>query len=163
MFWPAELGQPSSTGGQNDFRYAYFPQPRRLAVERAGQLSLYDTLDHQIGGVSQQQSGSSSSFTFSSQYGTFTVDSLPRVDANAPSQAPMAPPPPPPAPAPFYAPPPPPPPPPSAAPATFTSSGSGSNSDEIFTALGKLGELRDRGILTDDEFATKKRELLARL
>jgi hypothetical protein len=160
MFWPAELGQPSSTGGQNDFRYAYFPQTRRLAVERAGQLSLYDTLDHQIGGVSQQQSGSSGSFTFSSQYGTFTVDSLPRVDANAPFQPQMAPPPPP-APAPVYAPPPLPP--AATSPATFTSSGNGSNSDEIFSALGKLGELRDRGILTDDEFATKKRELLARL
>src|SRR5262245_36428298 len=23
MFWPAELGQPSSSDGQNDFRYAY--------------------------------------------------------------------------------------------------------------------------------------------
>ena len=25
-WWPAELGNPSSTGGQNDARYAYFPQ-----------------------------------------------------------------------------------------------------------------------------------------
>jgi hypothetical protein len=31
-WWPAELGNPSSTGGQNDLRYAYFPQSRRLAI-----------------------------------------------------------------------------------------------------------------------------------
>jgi hypothetical protein len=31
-WWPAELGSPSSSGGQNDARYAYFPQSRRLAI-----------------------------------------------------------------------------------------------------------------------------------
>lgn len=33
-------------------------------------------------------------------------------------------------------------------------------SDEVFDQLKKLGELRDAGILTDDEFATKKATLL---
>ena len=28
-WWPAELGNPSSTGGQNDVRYAYFPRKGR--------------------------------------------------------------------------------------------------------------------------------------
>src|ERR1044071_7847136 len=32
QWWPAELGSPSSSGGQNDARYAYFPQTRRLAI-----------------------------------------------------------------------------------------------------------------------------------
>ena len=31
-WWPAELGNPSSTDGQNDARHAYFPQSRRLAL-----------------------------------------------------------------------------------------------------------------------------------
>jgi hypothetical protein len=150
MFWPAELGQPSSSGGQNDFRYAYFPGPRRLAVENAGQVRIYDTLDHQIGGVQQQQSGGGGTFSFSSQYGTFTVESLPLVQP-APQQQP------PPAaninPPPAFIP---------AAP--FAADGPApTNQDEIFTALDRLGNLRDRGILTDDEFLTKKRELLARL
>jgi hypothetical protein len=34
---------------------------------------------------------------------------------------------------------------------------------DIFTALEKLGELRDKGILSDEEFASKKAELLSRL
>ncbi len=80
-WWPAELGTPSSSGGQNDARYAYFRQARRLVIERGGQQSSYDTLEHQIGGVQQQQGGSSGSLSFTSQLGTFTVDSLPRVSA----------------------------------------------------------------------------------
>jgi len=78
-WWPPELGSPSSSGGQNDALYAYFPDARRLAISRQGQITVYDTLDHQIGGVQQQQGGSSSSLEFTSQRGTFTVDSLPAV------------------------------------------------------------------------------------
>lgn len=82
-WWPSELGQPSSSGGQNNSRYALFPN--RLAVEVNGVLSVYDTLDHQIGGVSQQQ-GSNDSLVFNSQYGTISVSNLPLVSgANAPS------------------------------------------------------------------------------
>jgi hypothetical protein len=88
-WWPSELGNPSSSGGQNDARYAYFPQMQRLAIDRNGELSIYDTLDHQIGGVQQQQGGSNGSLSFSSQFGTFTVDSLPRV--GAPPNAPFEP------------------------------------------------------------------------
>jgi hypothetical protein len=49
------LGNPSSSGGQNDARYAYFPQRQRLAILQNGRLSVYDTLDHHIQGVQQQQ------------------------------------------------------------------------------------------------------------
>lgn len=140
-WWPAELGQPSSSGGQNDFRYAYFPSTHRLAVQEGGQLRIYDTLDHQIGGVSQQQSGYGGSFTFSSQYGQFSVESLPLIQ---PQQAQPAP-----APAPPV---------PMASPAPGAE-----NRDDIFSALDRLGNLRDRGIVTEEEFLAKKRELLARL
>ena len=82
-WWPAELGVPSSSGGQNDSRYAFFPAVRRLAVLTGGQLRVFDTLDHNIGGVSQQQGSGPQSLQFSSQLGTFTVDSLPEVTAGS--------------------------------------------------------------------------------
>jgi hypothetical protein len=53
-WWPAELGVPNATGSQNQTRYAYFAAARRLAVKTPGQVWVYDTLDHQIGGFSQQ-------------------------------------------------------------------------------------------------------------
>ena len=55
-WWGAELGRAASTGAQNNVRYAWFPQSRRLAIEVNGQVTIYDTLEHQIGGFSQQQS-----------------------------------------------------------------------------------------------------------
>jgi hypothetical protein len=149
-WWPAELGNPSSSGGQNDSRYAYFPHINRLAIDRAGQLSVYDTLDHQIGGVQQQQGGPSGSLSFSSQRGTFTVDSLPLVSGMAPqqpvtcAQPPQA----------FaYQPPPPPP----AAPS------GGQGNEDIISAIDRLAQLHQRGVLSDDEFRSKKAELLSRL
>lgn len=54
-WWPAGLSDPSSTGGQNGVRYAFFPAQRRLAVEQNGRVRQYDTGSHRISGVSQQQ------------------------------------------------------------------------------------------------------------
>ena len=56
-WWPSDLGRPSSSGGQNDAAYAYFPGPRRLAIRRGSQVTLYDTGEHAISGVQQQQGG----------------------------------------------------------------------------------------------------------
>jgi hypothetical protein len=163
-WWPAELGSPSSSGGQNDSRYAYFPQPRRLAINRNGNISVYDTLDHQIGGVQQQQGGYSGSLSFSSQFGTFTVDSLPLVSPAPQQQQPQqqqpAWAPPPQAAAPFYPEPAQSPPLPSPPSAPFPPS---SSSGDIIAAIERLGQLHERGILTDDEFRNKKAELLSRL
>jgi hypothetical protein len=158
-WWPAELGNPSSSGGQNDSRYAVFPHVRRLAIQRNGQVTVYDTLDNQIGGVGQQQGGSDS-LTFTSQYGTIPVNSLPRISGPGLPEAPQtnffAPSPAPyyePAPAPQFFP----------APASTPSSNGSSNSSDILTLLEKLGQLHDAGILTHEEFAAKKAELLVRL
>jgi hypothetical protein len=159
-WWPSELGAPSSSGGQNDARYAYFPGPRRLALERNGQVTVYDTLDHQIGGVQQQQGGGPGSLSFSSQFGTFGVDSLPLVSGAPPQAASPAYAPPP---APAYAPPPPaysPPPAPAYAPPQAPGSAA---PDDILGTIERLGQLRERGLLTDAEFAAKKAELLGRL
>ena len=55
-WWPDNLGEPSSSGGQNEVRYAFFPDKHRLLVEQEGTLTSYDSADYQITGVSQQQS-----------------------------------------------------------------------------------------------------------
>ena len=87
-WWPADLGSPNSSGGQNGVRYAYFGNARRLAIEMNGQVTLYDTLNHQISGVSQQQ-GSTTSLTFSSQNGSVNVADLPLLSTGS-AQTPRA-------------------------------------------------------------------------
>ena len=76
---PGDLGIPSSSGVQNNMRYAWFPGTRRLAVDLGGNVWVYDTGDHQIGGVGQQQSGSGMTLTFSSQHGVVRLSELPVV------------------------------------------------------------------------------------
>jgi hypothetical protein len=160
-WWPADLGAPSSTGSQNDLRYAYFPAARRLAINLGGKVTVYDTLDHQIGGVSQQQSGDAS-FTFVSQRGLVRLADLPVVSART---GPLAPSPPsvspshpeeptqvaglaPAQPAPDR--------PQQPTPAER-------QSDDIFAKIERLADLHAKGILSDEEFAAKKTELLSRL
>ena len=77
-WWPAALGRPSSSGAQNDMRYACFPDRHRLAVTRRGKVMVYDTGDHRISGFSQQQ-GSEQTLTFISQIGTVRLEDLRRV------------------------------------------------------------------------------------
>jgi hypothetical protein len=152
-WWPADLGSPSSSGGQNDTRYAYFPDSRRLAIDRHGAVTVYDTLNHQIGGVQQQQGGYAGSMSFTSQFGTFTVESLPVA------VAPAQPVPPQPAPsrtdAPEF--------PVAKADASSVTLGPPQSQEEILSALERLGQLHQKGVLSDDEFKTKKAELLSRL
>jgi hypothetical protein len=42
-------------------------------------------------------------------------------------------------------------------------SSAGTDADAVLAALGRLGDLHQRGILTDEEFAAKKAGLLSRL
>jgi Short C-terminal domain len=162
-WWPAELGSPNGTGGQNQVRYAYFNPARRLAVDVNGHVTVYDTLDHRIGGVSQQQGGGST-LTFTSQYGMVSVSSLPVVSvdgmpggASAPYAAPGASAAP--APAPTAAPTPV----PITAPAPAPPGGDTAQEDDIFSKIERLADLRRKGILSEQEFSTKKNELLSRL
>jgi hypothetical protein len=161
-WWPAELGQPNSSGSQNDMRYAYFAGPRRLAIEQNGQVTVYDTLNHQIGGVSQQQSGGYS-VSFTSQLGGVDLSQLPVVSGNAPQAA-----------QPQYA---------QGSygsyepapqntyaqgsnngyPSTQGGGSAGESETDIFAKIERLAELRQKGVLTDDEFSAKKAELLSRI
>jgi hypothetical protein len=155
-WWGSDLRWPNSTGAQNGVRYAYFAQAHRLAIEVNGRVTIYDTLDHQIGGFSQQQSYGGS-LSFNSQYGLIDVARLPVVSVDGVAQtaqsngfAPAA---------------------PEAAPATplaqttppQPTSGDTNASLDIFATIDKLADLRSRDILTEAEFQTKKAELLARL
>ncbi len=80
-WWPTNLGSPNSSGGQGDAQYAYFAGPRRLALrDGSGKVTLYDTADHQIGGVSQQQSGRRGTLVFTSQDGEVSLETLKVVD-----------------------------------------------------------------------------------
>ncbi|MES2257439.1 MAG: SHOCT domain-containing protein [Pseudomonadota bacterium] len=159
-WWGADLRWPNSTGAQNGARYAYFAQARRLAVEINGKVTIYDTLDHQIGGFSQQQSYGGS-ISFNSQYGLIDVGTLPVISVDGvPAQQQRSDPPaqyaqPAPSPAPSS-------PASMQAPAQQQGAAVGSESD-IFTLIEKLADLRNRGLLSDEEFAAKKTDLLARL
>lgn len=146
-WWPRELGTPSATGSQNNAKYAYFANACRLAVNTGGDVWVYDTLDHQIGGFSQQQ-GMGGSISFSSQYGTIDLSRLPVVSRNGqPVAAPQTP---------VYA--------PQNAPYSGQPAASQTAAEsDVFAAIERLGDLKGKGILTDEEFATKKAELLARL
>ena len=177
-WWPGNLGSPSSSGSQNNIRYAFFPQAQRLVVERDGDVTVFNTLNHNINGVSQQQGGNTS-LTFSSQFGTISTLNLPLVEGPGliPANRP--------------------------APTNFaepqndnnsapnqqqqsSSNGQQSQSNgfqnqpfspqrqqspqpsnqgsaDIMELLGNLGKLRDSGILTDQEFNAKKTDLLNRI
>jgi len=158
-WWPGDLGSPGSTGSQNDIRYAYFPASRRLAVQVHGHVTVYDTLDHQIGGVSQQQS-TDASLTFTSQHGTVSVADLPVVStpgvtpkaasgvtpkaaSDVTPKAPSA----------------------TAAEAQPASPprAEAAQEKDIFAKIEQLAELERKGILTKEEYAAKKAELLGRL
>ena len=144
-WWGADLRWPTSTGTQNGVRYAYFAQARRLAIGINNQVTIYDTLDHHIGGFSQQQ-GYGGSLTFSSQYGLVEIERLPvlSVDGQAPwsSVVNMAMDPPPSSP-------------------VYESVRSSEN--DLFALIERLADLHARGILSTEEFAAKKAELLSRI
>jgi hypothetical protein len=79
IWYPPELGLPATSGAQNNLRYAYFPGPRRLAIELGGKLTLYDTGPHIISGVSQAQRDAAGSITFISQLGVIPLSALPVI------------------------------------------------------------------------------------
>ena len=141
QWWPAELGLPNGSGAQNQVRYAYFNAAHRLAVELNGHVTVYDTLNHQIGGVSQQQ-GSGGSLTFTSQYGIVSVSTLPIVSVDGvPRDAPA----------------------PAPAPQTEPSHAATAQETDIFAKIERLADLQKKGILSSEEFAAKTAELLSRL
>lgn len=144
-WWPEEFGSPSSSGGQNNMRYAYFPSSKRLVVESEGKQTVYDALHHQVSGVSQQQDGLGYTLQFTSQSGNIDLNTLPvisptkekpspeeKTDVNAET----------------------------APPETISPS---PQEEDIIKTIERLAGLVKKNIITEAEFAVKKKELLGRL
>ena len=154
-WWPSEFGSPSSSGGQNNMRYAYFPSPiDRLAVDLGGNVTIYNSAGYNVSGVSQQQSGFGFTLQFSSQRGYVDVNKLPIVSSDTaqttPATATV--------------------PPPTSEEeeeeeeeVTTVSVASSVAEEDIIKNIERLAGLLKKGILTEEEFLSKKKELLARL
>jgi len=112
-------------------------------VDTGRDVWVYDTLNHQIGGFSQQQGGSGS-IIFSSQYGTVLLTDLPVVMRNGKAVTEHAP-----------------------APQIMATAPTVNDpqfsKNDIFLAIEKLAELKTKGVLTEAKFISKKTELLERL
>ena len=78
-WWPGDIGRPSASGSQDGTRYAYFAEARRLAIDRAGRVTLYDTGRHRILGVSQSLSRGAH-LAFTAEDGTVDLDGLAIVE-----------------------------------------------------------------------------------
>ncbi|MDB2462920.1 SHOCT domain-containing protein [Algibacter sp.] len=156
--WWGDLGSPNSSGSQNNTSYAIFNNIKRLAIQQNGKVTVFDTLDNQIGGVGQQQGGNYS-VSFTSQYGNVDLNTLPIVSGgpemskpvqeqqvnNAVNNSPepvfveqnIAP--------------------------VNTEVNNTAFEEDIFIKIEKLAALKDKSILSVDEFESKKAELLSRL
>jgi hypothetical protein len=80
-WWPEELGDhPNSAGAQNETRYAFFGDKKRLAVDVGdGNVQVFDTGDHRISGVQQHQGSNGRKVTFTSQHGEVDLEKLKRA------------------------------------------------------------------------------------
>jgi hypothetical protein len=154
--WWGDLGYPNSTGSQNNTSYAIFSNIGRLAIQQNGKVTVFNTLDHQIGGVGQQQGGTYS-VSFTSQYGTVDLNTLPIVSGgeekpkaqksqnNAQNNVQNQ-------------------------PAQIVSENIPTNTanindleGDIFGKIEKLANLKNKEIISFEEFENKKAELLSRL
>ena len=157
QWWPDGLGVPSSSGAQNGRRYAVFPDQRRLAIETDGRVRLYDTGSLHLDGVSQQQ-GSGTSLSFGSDRGTVGLDAFTEIASETGAAAPPATPMPQSSAAPIA----------DVRPSAETRqpvapAPSAVPSGDPITLIQRLAELKSAGILSDEEFAAKKAELLSRI
>jgi hypothetical protein len=73
-WWSGDLGEPSSTGAQNDRRYAYFAAKHRLAVHDGGRVRVFDTGARRITGFAQ--SGGKGGLSFASDDGDVDLMAL---------------------------------------------------------------------------------------
>ncbi len=164
-WWPEELGMPSAQGGQNEIRYAYFADKRRLVLDINGKIAIYDTHNHHITSISQQQGSSIRTILFTSQDGTFEISHLSLVSSHSLDD--------------------------NSEPATESTqytdimakakkiteilprnstnqpkpvtSEPKPQEVDVFDKIKKLAELKQQGIISELEFESKKAELLSRL
>ena len=159
-WWPAGLGTPASSGAQGDAAYAWFPQARRLAVRHAGKVAVYDTAGHAISGLSQD-GGAAPALRLHAGGREIALSDLALADAPGRGWTP---------PRVVEAP-----------PADVAEARAGvaaadavredpgvaarpaEQGHDPISLIERLSALRARGVLTEQEFAAKKTELLARV
>jgi len=78
-WWSDEYGEATAAGQQNDLKYAFFAEKRRLLIQRGESVTVYDTGDHRIVGVSQQQSNSLQNLTFQTERGVIREEDLTKI------------------------------------------------------------------------------------
>lgn len=135
VWWPPEFGIPTSSGSQNHMRYAYFEPTQRLVIDCLGKTTTYDTRGHAINGFSQQQA-IASAVTFETDTGPIDLSQLPVIAAESPQNI------------------------------SATERGATPDSppnDDIFVTIQKLADLRAKGLVSEQDFERKKKELLDRL
>lgn len=135
-WWPAGLGAPNATGSSGDLAYAWFAEARRLAIRRSGVVELYDTGEHRITGIGQRQTDTGSEVVFTTPQSELSLARLSRMDRQTAREP---------------------------SPAEPDDDSPANEAAGILDTIEKLAALRDRGVLTEAEFTTKKQELLARL
>ncbi|WP_026630519.1 SHOCT domain-containing protein [Dyadobacter alkalitolerans] len=154
--WPSVFGNPTASGSQNNFRYAYFAPVRRLVIEENGKRTIYDTKHYHITGIAQQQGGGNS-YTFTSQDGSVDLRSLALISEPGEQTQPT----------------------PEIAydvtsnadlhaetldlSAADRSAADRSPQDIIIATIEKVNVLFEKGQITEEEFKAKKQELLSRL
>ena len=155
QWWHGDFGEPSSSGAQNGMRYAVFPEAERLAIDVGGKVSVRDTGEHKISGVSQQQGGTTT-LRFVGQIGSVDASDFPVVgeagsehprsdEGSEASQGEDADD-------------------PAASKSSFGRPASPKiQGDDPLDILRRLAELKAEGILTEEEFSSKKADLLGRL
>jgi hypothetical protein len=74
-WWPAPYGHPAAQGCQSGIRYAWFPGRCCVLVQVGSRIDCYDTAEHQVRGVGQQQ-GSSSRLVLTTASGEIPLDYL---------------------------------------------------------------------------------------
>jgi hypothetical protein len=152
-WWPAELGTPATTGSREGVTFAFFPARRRLAIKHPGGIAIFDAGNHDIRGFSEDRA-EDHSVMFTSQHGFVSLEELPDVTNEDPADAPHQEGPQPSATlrketvAPVV----------SSAP-----SPAAANGGDVLALIERLADLRRKDVITDEEFAAKKAELLGRL
>ncbi|MES1930760.1 hypothetical protein SADO_15969 [Salinisphaera dokdonensis CL-ES53] len=145
-WWPAEWGDPVATGQADDLAYAFFDDAARLAIQHGHDVDLYKTADHHITGISQAQQGPTGSLVFTTPFGELELAQLERCDssrqnADGPTRSDRM----------------------ADNGENCADASSTQSSTEILDAIKELGALHRDGVLTDEEFAAKKQDLLQRL
>jgi hypothetical protein len=74
-WWPASYGHPTAHGCQSGIRYALFPGRRCVLVQVGSRIDCFDTADHQVRGVGQQQ-GHASRLVLTTATGEIPLDHL---------------------------------------------------------------------------------------